>query len=130
MNSKNEKRLGQLWTWKLKLARLRRLQTATYRTAKPKPGENAWSLLRDLQETRKAIGIDGRRYETQPFITDGEGQVLYKRILETKPMLALEIGFLHGYSTLHILQGLADVDLGDLSPSTHSSLIPLRTASA
>jgi predicted O-methyltransferase YrrM len=114
MIAKYTKKFQKLWTWKLELARLRRLQSAAYRNAKPKLGENAWSLMRELKETKKALGIDGQQYDTQPFITDSEGQVLYQSVLDAKPMLALEIGFLHGYSTLHILQGLADVGSGQL----------------
>jgi hypothetical protein len=118
MEPKNDsfygRQLADFWTWKLELARLRRLRKAAYRDAKPKQGENGWSLLRELRETGKAIGADGLHYETRPFITEGEGQVLYKCILDAKPNLSLEIGFLHGYSTLHILQGLADVGTGRL----------------
>jgi predicted O-methyltransferase YrrM len=113
-DSFHAKKRWQLWKWKLELARLRRLQTSAYRSAKPKPGENAWSLMRELKETRTALGFDGQRYDTQPFITDGEGQILYKSILDVRPRLALEIGLLHGYSTLHILQGLADIGSGRL----------------
>jgi predicted O-methyltransferase YrrM len=118
MDFKNDsfygKQLRQLWAWKLELARLQRLRMAAYRDAKPKPGENGWSVLRELRETKKAAGTDGQPYDTQPFITEAEGQVLHRCILDAKPKLALEIGFLHGYSTLHILQGLADIGTGRL----------------
>jgi predicted O-methyltransferase YrrM len=105
----------ELWKYALNLARFARVQrSADYRTTKPKSGENAWTLLRELWETRKAIGLDGQYHCTEPFITEGEGKELYRLVSERKPTFALEIGFFHGYSTLHLLQGLADVGSGRL----------------
>ena len=63
-----------------------RIRTAPYRTdgahcaayaqrqaAQPKPGEDAWSLLRELCETHKALDIDGQAQATTAFITAEEG---------------------------------------------------------
>jgi predicted O-methyltransferase YrrM len=107
--------IRELWKRKLDLARLSRVQrSASYRATKPKPGENAWSLLRELWETRRALGLDGQYHPSSPFVTEGEGKELYRLVSERRPDFALEIGFFHGYSTLHLLQGLADASRGRL----------------
>ena len=90
------------------------LQKPAYQAAQPKPGEDAWSLLRELRETQKALDIDGQARATTAFITDEEGMELYRAVFRIKPELAVEIGFLHGYSTLHLLQALADLGRGRL----------------
>jgi predicted O-methyltransferase YrrM len=107
--------IRELWKWKLHLAlwdRVRR--SASYRDAKAKSGENAWTLLRELGKTRQAMGLDGKNRRSEQLITEGEGQTLYRLVSERKPAFALEIGFRHGYSTLHVLQGLADAGSGRL----------------
>ena len=104
----------RIWLGRLALARLWRLRKGAYRNAGAKPGENAWSLLGELNRTRKAVDIEGRLCDTVAFITAEEGRELHRLVTETKPRLALEVGFLHGYSTLHLLQGLADNGTGRL----------------
>ncbi|MGA8480489.1 MAG: class I SAM-dependent methyltransferase [Chthoniobacterales bacterium] len=105
----------ELWKRKMDLARLSRVRrSAGYRAARRKPEENAWSLLTELWKAEKAMGLDGQYYPTEPFITEGEGKELYRLVAERRPAFALEIGFLHGYSTLHLLQALADVGSGQL----------------
>src|SRR5258707_2164724 len=107
--------IRELWKRKLVLARLSRVrQSASYRATKPKSGANAWTLLHELRETQQATGLDGQYHPTEPFITEGEGNELYRLVLGRRPAFALEIGFFHGYSTLHLLQGLADVGHGRL----------------
>jgi hypothetical protein len=107
--------IRELWKRKLILGRLNHVRrSAGYRATKPRPDENAWTLLKELWEKRQALGLDGQYGSSEAFITEGEGKELYRIAFERRPAFGLEIGFFHGYSTLHLLQGLADGGAGRL----------------
>ena len=113
--SSTANRAERLWLGRLALEERWRLwKKPAYRRAAPTSGANGLGLLEELIRTKKAIDLDGKARDTTAFITAQEGTELHRLIVQAKPRLALEIGFLHGYSTLHLLQGLADVGAGQL----------------
>jgi predicted O-methyltransferase YrrM len=86
-----------------------------YNKAQPEEAEvNAWTVIGSMEREGELDGVSGRRLPTQRFITPGEERALYEWVLKKKPALALEVGLAHGYSTLAILQALAEKACGRL----------------
>jgi len=85
-----------------------------YRRAKPSEGVDAHQVVRELDELGSQINLHGERVAATRFMTPGEQQVLYDLVVERRPKFAVEVGLATGYSTLSILQGLADKKSGKL----------------
>ena len=106
--------ITRMWKWQLALERLRWVTKPAYRRGGPTLGVDGWTVLKQLTDSETAQGLDGNLHKTTPFISPGEGQELHDTLLTVKPEYALEIGFLHGYSTLNMLQALAEIGHGKL----------------
>lgn len=85
-----------------------------YRKASPNDNVDAWDGLRQLRAECMLTTIGGQQIKTAPFISEGEATELHRLVTELRPGFSVEIGFAHGYSTLAILQGLADKKCGTL----------------
>ena len=70
--------------------------------------------MRQLTDTQTALGFDGNRHATTQFVSTDEGMELHDALRDVRPEWALEIGFLHGYSTLNMLQALSEMEHGRL----------------
>jgi predicted O-methyltransferase YrrM len=106
--------LTLVWKWQLALGRTRFVTKRAYRRGSPKPGVDGWTVLQQLTQTKTALGLDGNAHKSTPFISAEEGQELHDVLREVNPEWALEIGFLHGYSTLNMLQALSETGHGKL----------------
>ena len=88
---------------------------SAYRKAKPDGDLRALDFLATVDGKQGACtALDGSAVTVNRFVTVGEQNDLYALITETKPRVAVEIGLANGYSTLAILQGLADKKCGML----------------
>lgn len=81
-----------------------------------------WDLLNEMYATKKAADLTGAVHDLEVAgVPQSTGLVLYDLIRTHKPTKTIETGFAFGFSTLFILQALADNGGG-----THEAIDPVE----
>ena len=86
----------------------------TYRRARPVTDIDANEVIRLLDEEGTQTNILGEKIPANRFMTKGEQDQLYRLVTEIKPKFSVEVGLATGYSTLAMLQAIADKRCGKL----------------
>jgi predicted O-methyltransferase YrrM len=71
-------------------------------------------LMEQIDREGTMLDIQGKTLPAPRLVTPEECARLYELVKERKPKLSLEVGMARGFSTLSILQGLADAKSGML----------------
>ncbi|MDB6074820.1 MAG: hypothetical protein JWO89_2460 [Verrucomicrobiaceae bacterium] len=85
-----------------------------YRRAKPVTDVDGNAVTRLLDEDGTQTNLFGEKVPATRFMTPGEQQELYRLVAEHRPKFSVEVGLAAGYSTLSMLQAIADKKCGKL----------------
>jgi hypothetical protein len=101
--------------WELMLKKLRiKCKYSAWSSYEACAEATGHSILHDLDVFGNQINLLGDIVPAKRYVTLGETEVLRYLIIEQRPKLALEIGLANGYSTIAMLQALADEKCGKL----------------
>ncbi len=82
-----------------------------------------WDVITELYHTRRAVDLSGNVHELEASgVLPATGNLLYTMVRTLKPKRTIETGFAFGFSTLHILQALAENGSG-----FHEAIDPVET---